>query len=166
MYLFVLCTLLTGTHVHDWPSVAEWSLLFVNMDNMCMERFGNLRLSHWHVGFSDVVGRAWISTSEKCLLAWVLIHSNEFMTRSHVWYTPRILRANGCTRSWRQYPHISSHSPWGRAFWLGSEDSMSKQGKVLASHAVTVWHNKGLITLLRRLLILNNVLHLRVSPLL
>ena len=52
---------------------------------------------------------------------------------------------------------------------IGFYDAMSKQGKVFASHAVTAWCIKGLITLLRCLIIIiiiTNAIHLRITPLL
>ena len=39
---------------------------------------------------------------------------------------------------------------------MGSYDTMSKEGKVFASHAVTAWHNKVLKLYLRYLNILTN----------
>ena len=83
-----------------------------------------------------------------------LVYCKEYRTRMHVTYTPLICRANSWPRSCWHTSCISSCSPWGRAFWLGSWDTMSKQWKVFVSHVVTAWHNKGLIFYLDALLFL------------
>ena len=51
-------------------------------------------------------------------------------------YASRIRRANSRVRSCWLHPKKSSPSPWSRAIWWGSNNTMSKQGKVFVSWVV------------------------------